>query len=176
MKATLEGLQRSLAKPVVKNEPIILEILEAMVDDANKSCSLSDLHLVTACLLSFAGFLRFDEMINLRPCDFQFSQEMLKIRIVRSKTDQLQQGNEVLVAKTNSSTCPEAMLERYMRCTGMSPDDQRPLFRPIQCTKKGESLRDTGRISYSCLQDLFRKKLVNLGFSSEEFELHSSQI
>ena len=83
MKATLEGLQRSLAKPVVKKEPITFEMLEAMVDDANKSCSLSNLRLVTACLLSFAGFLRFDEMINLRPCDFALSQEMLKIRIVR---------------------------------------------------------------------------------------------
>ena len=173
VKATLEGLQRSLAKPVVKKEPITLEMLEAMVDDANKSGSLSDLRLVTACLLSFAGFLRFDEMINLRPCDFTFCQEMLKIRIVRSKTDQLRQGNEVLVARTNSSTCSVAMLERYMRCTGMSPDDQRPLFRPIQSTKKGDSLRDTGRINYSCLRDLFRKKLANLCFSPEEFGLHS---
>ena len=173
VKATLEGLQRSLAKPVVKKEPITLEMLEAMVDDANKSGSLSDLRLVTACLLGFAGFLRFDEMINLRPCDFTFSREMLKIQIVRSKTDQLRQGNEVLVARTNNSTCPVAMLERYMQCTSMYLDDQRPLFRPIQSTKKGESLRDAGRISYSCLRDLFRKKLADLGFPPNEFGLHS---
>ena len=64
VKATLEGFQRSLAKPVVKKEPITLEMLKAMVDDANKSGSLSDLRLVTACLLGFAGFLRFDEMIK----------------------------------------------------------------------------------------------------------------
>ena len=128
VKATLEGLQRSLAKPVVKKEPITLEMLEAMVDDANKSGSLSDLRLVTACLLGFAGFLRFDEMINLRPCDFTFSRAL---------------------------------------------DDQRPLFRPIQSTKKGESLRDAGRISYSCLRDLFRKKLADLGFPPNEFGLHS---
>lgn len=65
VKATLEGLQHLLVKPVVKKEPITLEILGAMVDDADKSGSLSDLRLVTACLLSFAGFLRFDELINL---------------------------------------------------------------------------------------------------------------
>ena len=148
MKATLKGLQRSLAKPVVKKEPITLEMLEAMVDDANKSGSLSDLRLVTACLLGFAGFLRFDEMINLRPCDFIFSREMLKIQIVRSKTDQLRQGNEVLVARTNNSTCPVAMLERYMQCTSMALDDQQPLFRPIQSTKKGESLQ--GSVTAAC--------------------------
>ena len=89
MQATLEGLQCSLAKPVVKKEPITLEVLKAMVSDANNSSSLSDLHLVTACLLSFAGFLRFDELINLRPCDFTFDKDMQKIQIVRSKTDQL---------------------------------------------------------------------------------------
>ena len=173
VKATLEGLQRSLAKPVVKKEPITLEILDAMVHDANKSGSLSDLRLVTACLLSFAGFLRFDEMINLRPCDFTFSEEMLKIHIVRSKTDQLRQGNEVLVARTNTNTCPVAMLERYMQRTTMSLDDVWPLFRPIQSSKKGESLRDAGKISYSCLRDLFRKKLADLGFPPDEFGLHS---
>lgn len=54
----------SLAKPVVK-EPITLEMLRAMVDDVDKSGSLSDLRLVTVCLLSFAAFLQFDEMINM---------------------------------------------------------------------------------------------------------------
>ena len=157
----------------MKKEPITLEILDAMVHDANKSGSLSDLRLVTACLLSFAGFLRFDEMINLRPCDFTFSEEMLKIHIVRSKTDQLRQGNEVLVARTNTNTCPVAMLERYMQRTTMSLDDVRPLFRPTQSSKKGESLRDAGKISYSCLRDLFRKKLADLGFPPDEFGLHS---
>ena len=89
VKATLEGLQHSLAKPVVKKGPITLKMLEAVFDDANESGSLSDLLLVTACLLSFAGFLRFDELINLRPCDFTLSQPIFSIRMVRSKTDQL---------------------------------------------------------------------------------------
>ena len=57
-------------------------MLEAMVEDANRSGSLSDLRLVTASLLSFAGFLQFDEMINLRPCDSSFTLEMLKIQLV----------------------------------------------------------------------------------------------
>ena len=82
VKGTSEGFQRTLAKPVVKKEPITLKMLEAMVEDANRSGSLSDLRLVTASLLSFAGFLQFDEMINLRPCDSSFTLEMLKIQLV----------------------------------------------------------------------------------------------
>ena len=55
----------------------------------------------------------------------------------------------------------------------MLPDDQQSLFRAIQSTKKGECLQDAGRISYSCLRDRFRKNLANLGFSPNEFGLHS---
>ena len=40
VKATLEGLQRSLAKPVVKKEPVTVDMLEAIVCYADKSGSL----------------------------------------------------------------------------------------------------------------------------------------
>ena len=86
VKATLKGYQCSLTKLVVKKEPITLEVLEAMVSDTNNFGSSSNLRLVTACLLSLAGFLRFDELINLRPCNFTFDKDMLKIQIVHSKT------------------------------------------------------------------------------------------
>ena len=68
-RATLEGLQRSLAKPVTKKEPVSIEMLGAIVEYAERS----DLRLPTACLSSFSGFLHINE---LRPCDFSISQEM----------------------------------------------------------------------------------------------------
>lgn len=89
IKATLEGLRRSLAKPTIKKEPVTVDMLEAIVKDTDKSGSLTDLRLATACLLAFSGFLRFNELICLRPCDFEISQEMMKIKILQSKTDQL---------------------------------------------------------------------------------------
>ena len=116
----MEGLQRSLAKPVVKKEPITVETLEAIVQDAEKSGTLTDLHLATACLLGFSGFLRFSELINLRPCDFNIAEEMMTIKIRHSKTDQWRQGDEILIARTANKTCLVAMLERYMRVTNMS--------------------------------------------------------
>ena len=173
VKATLEGLQRSLAKPVVRKEPVTVEMLNAIVQDAERSGSLSDLRLATACLLGFAGFLRFDELIHLRPCDFTVTEEMMKIKIVRSKTDQFRQGDEVLVARTKSSTCPVAMIEHYLSRTSMEWSDQQFLFQPIQRTKRGETLKGSGKISYSCLRDLFNKKLTDLGFPAREFGLHS---
>ena len=53
VRATLEGLRRSLAKAVVKKDPVSVGMLEAIVQDAVESGSLSDLRLATACLLIF---------------------------------------------------------------------------------------------------------------------------
>ena len=173
VKATLEGLQRSLAKPAVKKEPVTVDMLATIVKDADRSGSLMDLRLATACLLAFSGFLRFSELICLRPCDFEISREMMKIRILQSKTDQLRQGDELVIARTGNCTCPVTMLERYMNKTGMSQDDRRYLFRPIQRTKNGEVLRQSGKITYTCLRELFRKKIVDLGLPPSNFGLHS---
>ena len=65
--------------------------------------------------LSFAAFLRYDEISKLRCCDVTFSTESMSVRIRSSKTDQYRQGDTVLMARTGSPTCPVAMLEQYFR-------------------------------------------------------------
>ena len=157
----------------MKKRPVTVDMLSMIVQDALKTDSLSDVRLATACLLSYAGFLRFNELIRLRPADIKIQDAMMSLHIAQSKTDQLLKGDESLIARTKSETCPVAMLEYYLKHTGMVLDDQRFLFRPIQKTQKGESLRPAGSISYSCLQDLFKRKLRDLGFISDEFGLHS---
>ena len=47
VKATLEGLQRFLAKPTMKKAPVTAVMLEEMVRDVRKSQTLSD--LIKAC-------------------------------------------------------------------------------------------------------------------------------
>ena len=106
-------------------EPITTEMLEAIVCDA--SALGSPLRSEVGHGL-FAGFLRFDELINLRPCDFQLQVEMMSIQIFCSK---LHQGDSVVVARTGTPTCPVAMLEQYFAMTCMSVNDERFLFRPI---------------------------------------------
>ena len=119
VKATREGLQWSLAKTVIKTEPIAVETLEAIDQDAEGSRTLADLRLGTACLLGSSGFLRFSKLIHLRPCDVKIAEETMMIKIQHSKTDQRRQGDEVLVARTANKTCPVTMLEHYMWVTDM---------------------------------------------------------
>ena len=131
MKTVLEGLRHSLAKPVVKKEPVTVEMLEAMVRDAEESGTLSDVRLTTACLLAFSGFLRARGLVNLKPYNCTLTSEILKVNNVESKTDQLRQGSELLIVWTSSSTCSVAMLERYMARTGMCWASDQFIFRPI---------------------------------------------
>jgi len=90
--------------------------------------------------------------------------------------DQLRRGDEVVVPRTGSRTFPVTMLEHFMAVNNMSPDDQRYIFRPLQRTKNGESLRESGWISDTCLRDLCNKKIAALGFPAHEFGLHSLRV
>ena len=79
----------------------------------------------------------------------------------------------MLIARTRSSTCPVAMLERCIEKTGIRCNDQRFLIHAIQNTKNGEVLRQSDKISYTCTSDLYNETLTSLGFSAVEFGLHS---
>ena len=163
------GLKRAFAKPVCKKSPFTVEMLQTIVRDAKKTNTLTSLCLAALCLMSFAGFLRFDELANIWPCDLEIREDHLTIQIPCSKTDQLSQVNEVVVAKTGSKTCPMALLVTYIQRVQMDSDQK--LFRPI-FSGRCEKLRETGGITYSRMRELL-KKLDELGFPPADFNLHS---
>ena len=173
VKLTLQGLQRQLAKPVQKKKPITAEMLASIVTDAEQSNSLADFRLATACLISYAGFLRFDELVQIKAQEIHIYDNYMTISIPRSKTDQLRSGKEVVIARTASQLCPVKAVESYLSRAGIVPSDNRPIFRPIVKTKLGEKLRDTRRLTYSRLRECFKEKLKALGFPAEQFGLHS---
>ena len=113
VKAILQGLQRMLAKPVQKKAPATARMLEQMVDDARQSGSLADMRLTTACLVAFAGFLRFSELIELRTTDISLRADAMVLKIPRSKGDQLRKGDEVIIARSGKATCPVTYLESF---------------------------------------------------------------
>ena len=162
-----------LAKPVCKKAPVTVEMLERIVMDAKQSGTLSDLRLSTACLIAFAGFLRFNELIQIKAADISFREDSMVLRVPKSKTDQLRKGDEVIIARSGKVTCPVSNLEEYLRRTGTALQSQSFLFRPICKTKSGERLRESGSISYTCLWEQFKNKLSKLGYNPLEFGLHS---
>ena len=173
VRATLAGLQRKLAKPKVPKEPITTDILVALVDSLGPTPTLADIRLAASCLLAFAAFLRYDELAKLRCCDVRFTAQSMSVHITSSKTDQYREGASVLVARTGSSICPVAMLERYFSLAGLSHSSKLRLFRGIVHTKKGGRLRASGSLSYTRMRELLLAKLSSLGFNAKSFGVHS---
>ena len=126
-----------------------------MVQDAKEHSTLSDVRLTTACFLAFAGFLRFNELVNIRPCNLTFSDCMVRLYLPRSKTDQLC----TVIARIESSE-----YARTVHGDGQNSRDSRLfLFRHITKTKEGERLKEGGVLCCTTLRDLFKAK-VNLAF------------
>lgn len=169
----MEGLQRKLAKPKVKKEPITTDMLLELVQSFSSPATLTEVRLGAIMLLAFAAFLRYDEIAKLRCKDIAFSKDNMVVHIRSSKTDQFRQGDRVLVARVGSVTCPVAMLELYCSLGSIQTDSSLPLFRGISKTKAGERLRINGSLSYTRMRELLLQELRKLGYDATKFGLHS---
>ena len=115
----------------MKKEPITPEILSTQVSKfGQQDASLSDIQILTICLLGFAGFFRFNELAKISELDIVPCKDHVEIFVESSKTDQLRNGAWVIIARTGSPLCPVAMLERYMCMADISVKQDRCLFEP----------------------------------------------
>lgn len=171
VQVVLSGLQRTLAKPKKKKEPVTVEMLAALVQSSDGS--LADLRLIAMAILAFAAFLRCDELVKLRCCDVLFNPSGLSINLPRSKTDQYREGSSVLIAPSGTSTCPVAMLKQYCTKAAVELTSENFLFRGIVKTRKGERLRNSGHISYTRVRELILQRLKKLGYDASKFGMHS---
>ena len=113
--------------------------------------SLYNIRSVVICMLAFAAFLRFEELSKLVRSDVKIENDMLKLFIQSSKTDQYRDGAWIVVASSRKATCPVAMMNRYLDRAGLSCDS--PLFCQLSKTKCGYKPRSKG-LSYSRLREL----------------------
>ena len=110
-----EGGKRLTCHPVSKKEPITPEILNALVTLYGRSdVNLVNLRIVTMCLIGFAGFFRFSELVNIKRSDISICETHVSIFVEKSKIDVYRDGNTVHISRTLLPTCPVAALERYL--------------------------------------------------------------
>lgn len=65
----MDGARTILSKPITKKEPITVNIMKKLYDHYGISSDLSDLRIYCMFSLAFAGFLRFNELVNIRFAD-----------------------------------------------------------------------------------------------------------
>ena len=135
------------------DHPLVKSTLagQLVASKAISIASLYNIRSVVICLLAFAAFLRFDELAKLVRSDVKIENDMLKLFIQSSKTDQYRDGAWIVVASSRKATCPVAMMNRYLDRAGLSCDS--PLFCQLSKTKCGYKPRSKG-LSYSRLREL----------------------
>lgn len=169
----MDGARKILSKPITKKEPITVDIMKKLYDHYGISSDLSDLRIYCMFSLAFAGFLRFNELVNIRFADFTFFDSYVQISIPKSKTDIFRQGNKLLIARTGKETYPVVCLENYIRISKIANKEEF-LFRALQY-KKGKHLLSTCNkpTSYSRVRELFLTSLDKIGLDKSKFGLHS---
>lgn len=174
VKQVLAGGKRILAHKTSKKEPITPEILKQLHDSLfSKDVSLSQVRTMAICLLGYAGFFRFSELVSLKESDVFFYPDHIEVFVESSKTDQYREGAWVPIARTNSDICPVSMMERYFNLAGIKGDPDKYLFRGLSKTKDGYRLRPTGSISYTRVRELLVEALKDVGLDPKEFGIHS---
>lgn len=129
--SVLEASKRVAPKAIQKKEPISTDTLIELCDMYTDSNDLLIIRDLTMILLSFSGLLRYDEVSSLRFCDVQVRDGYLVLHIVKSKTDQYRQSNEILISKGSTSACPYNMYLKYLKLVGVNGNTENFLFRPI---------------------------------------------
>ena len=171
-----DGTHRTIGHSLVnKKQPISADILNLIVCKyGSENSSLYDIRTCCMCLLSYAGFLRFSELVNLKKSDVQFNEKHMSLYISKSKTDKFREGSTVLIARTNLPTCPVQMLERYLRLINLTEPSEF-LFRSLTYCKKSNSykLRGVKSISYTRAREIMLDTLESVGVDKTKFGLHS---
>ena len=168
-----ESSKRLRSTKDIKKDTINTELLIDHCDLFKANSDLLTLRDLSMILIGFAGFLRFEELVELRCCDVKFKGNFLSIQIRKSKTDAYRSGNEILISKGKSSACPYAMLQNYMTKACINTSLDKYLFRPIFRSGKSCRLLDKDKkLSYTRTREVILRKLklvapgLNLGVHS----------
>ena len=120
-----------------RKEPVSPDMIRKLVEKSNLD-NLLELRNVCIFILAFAGFFRIEEVLHIRYGDITFHSDYLTINVVRSKTDQLRKGSQVVISESsNVATCPVNHFRRYLREVEKFPVEAdhyvfRALYKPFK--------------------------------------------
>ena len=172
--AIKESAKRILKRPTVKKCPIKPHHLQCIVLKYGDTNSLLDIRVCTISLVSYAGFLRYDEVSSIKSCNLRFKRTYFKIFLESSKTDQAGEGDTVYIARTGLATCPYRMIKRYLDIGNISTSDNEFIFRPVVKTKEGHRFKKVNKpISYTTARDTVMDAVQSIGLDRKLFGLHS---
>ena len=172
----LEAIKRIMSRPTKKKLPITVNHLKNMYRSfgGKDTLKLENIRTMAICLLSFSGFLRFSECIELRRSDVSIFRTHAKIFIEQSKTDEYRQGHWLHIARLNSELCPIQALEKYLDSAKIQVECNKFLFRGIQRTKNADKLRSCDKhVCYETIRKQVLGALEPFVADIKSYGLHS---
>ena len=169
----LEASKRVAPKKIDKKDPVTSETLIELCEMFKDSSDLLIIRDLTMMLLSFAGFLRYDEISSLRFCDVEKQDSFLILHINKSKTDQYRQSNEILISKGSTCACPYNMFVKYSFLAGFTNNSRDFLFRQIY--RSGNTcklINKNKKLSYTAAREALLKR-IKLVCQDANIGLHS---
>ncbi|KAK3105318.1 hypothetical protein FSP39_022401 [Pinctada imbricata] len=169
----LEGAKRRLSVPVCKKEPITPDLLDKMFNSLFVEGNLYNQRIISACLLSYSGFLRASELLHLKLGDVEFFTTHMRIFIEQSKTDVYRDGNWLVISRCDSKLCPVLNLDRYISYAKISDFDTF-LFQNVTKCEHGYKFRQGNKpMSYSRMRELFIEAFKPFVSDIRSYGLHS---
>ena len=125
-------------------------------------------------MLSYTGFFRSEEVVSIRRNHITFHEGYMTIKVEKSKSDQLRQGDEVVIAQSGGSICPVFILRKYLGRLNINPSSNEFIFRQLVKTKKSYKLATKDKsICYSTFRDHLTKSLSGVAPDPRIYCTHS---
>jgi len=172
---TLEGIKRVTQYTSESKSPIKSKHLKQIfILLGGMKINLFNLRTFLIMLLSFMGFLRFSEVVNIRRSDIIFKKGYLMIFLEKSKTDVYRKGHWIYITKLQTEICPLKLTRKYLKLAKIEENSNDFIFRGVSKTTQGWKLRKVDKaISYTSVRELILKNLKNIGLDSKKFGVHS---
>lgn len=170
-----EGIIRRFSKGhTSRKQPLDIAHLKTLGTKIDLN-DLLQLRSYVMFVISFAGFLRSSEVINLISNDIIFHHNYISISIRQSKTDQLRDGETVVLTELEDSRiCPVKLLKRYLDITRIPPGTNEFLFRPISGQGKSRCLKTVNKpISYATYRESFKRLFKDIVSDISRYSTHS---
>ena len=170
-----DGAIRLCSRKKNKKEPLEPDHLKALAISTNTN-DLLQLRNLVMFVLSFSGFLRSSEVLELRRSDIEFHTEHMSVYIHKSKTDQLREGNSVVIAQTGGYLCPVTLLQLYFSQAEINENSTEYIFKPITSSKDRKKLISTDKhISYSTYRESFKRSFKGIVPDITKYSTQSSR-
>ena len=180
---TRKYIKRKAWQGQLAKDPLLYEDILKVVGTVSLNEDLIVCRNICLTVLSFFGFLRYDDAQQLKINDVEMFDKYLVIFIRQAKNDPLSEGQRVVVVANNGMADPVNIVKQYkirMQHDDMTDEDEELCyFFPKMVKNRGGidvKVTDNVPVGYDSLKKSVMDMLGNCGVDTSNLGLHSMRI